>query len=694
MTSDKRGAKYYLPIVILASGFFCVLFSTFDLGFIDVYNFSDLGHQLYNYEMTLRGEVPLRDFWENWAPATFYLNAFAFKVFGVSIFSAKLLLAIFIAVSATTLFCISEKVMPRPVALVVALVSLLWGNFTVNLPYSGWFSNCFGLLALLWFIKYLGASRGKYFWLAATGLALGLTFSFKQHIGVLNLVAVAIATAVSVQIMEDRGSETEPADAKSSRFFRSLIILFDIALLLPGYVVFPLLFLKQLHASYRALDAKAFVVFLVPVFVVNSLILASLFNTSAYRNKKGDFRKLFRALLKRESALAAGFAVAVVPWFVYFSSLMGWRKFYRIISVTDPMQQGFKRSYAFSIPLQPLESGAVVFYLALCLLCALVIFLFAISRSRKTLYVTSTVTVGALIIIYRLALPIDPNGGSMFYLPLLLELFLLFALLKKPGGNLFSFGDSKEVFAVLTLAIFNIYNFLSLYIFADRVHYQMNIFPWLVLLGYAFYLVYSRAWRILVSPQFATRWRRAGILVAAALPFLVPYVGRALIIFHLQYTANVEYCEKFSRETGKRCESLLRKIEGDKGGVYVNSAFLAQIEEVVQYIRVNTDADDFLFGAPSTGMFNFLADRKFQSRYRYIWPQFMMKEQQMELAKDLSEKKPPFIIYNSAPRADLDAGGFFRLMPPVGEYISSNYKFDRKVGPFYLFKRRTLGSDD
>ncbi len=694
MTSDKRGAKLYLPIVILVSSFVCIFFSTFDLGFIDKFNFSDLGHQLYNYEMTLMGEVPLRDFWENWAPATFYLNAFAFKIFGVSIFSAKLLLAIFIAISATTLFCISEKVMPKPVALAVALVSLLWGNFTVNLPYSGWFSNCFGLLALLGFVKYLGASKGKYLWLAATGVALGLTFSFKQHVGVLNLVAIAIATAVSVQIMENWGSKTQSDGSGNFPHFRYLIILFDIALLLPGYVVFPLVFLKQLHTSYRTLDAKAFLVFLVPVFIVNSLILASLLKTAVYRNEPGDFRKLFWALLKRESALAAGFAASVVPWFVYFSSLMGWRKFYRIISVTDPSQQGFRRSYAFSIPLQPLRGEAVLFYLALCLMCALVIFLLVVSRSRRTLWVTFAVSLGALIIIWRLVFPVDPNGGSMFYLPLLLELFLLFALSKKPGGNLFSFGDPKEVFAVLTLAIFNIYSFLSLYIFADRVHYQMNIFPWLVLLGYAYYLVYSRAWRILVNPQFATRWRKTGILVAASLPFLVPYVGRALIIFHLQYKANVEYCEDFSRETGKQCESLLRKIEGDKGGIYINSAFLTKIEKVVRYIRANTDEDDFLFGAPSTGMFNFLADRKFKSRYRYIWPQFMLKEQQMELAKDLSEKKPPFIIYNAAPRADLDARSFFRLLPPVGEYISSNYEFDRRVGAFYLFKRRALARRD
>ncbi|MBI4721008.1 MAG: hypothetical protein HY770_07285, partial [Chitinivibrionia bacterium] len=138
MTHPEPRRDWCFAAIVLVSFAFCLVFSLIDLNFFSPYFFSDLGHQLYNFKMTAMGEVPYRDFWENWAPGTFYLNALAFRIFGVSIYTTKLLLAVIIAVSSTTLYLICRNVVPRPVALTAALTSLLWGNFTLNVPYSGW----------------------------------------------------------------------------------------------------------------------------------------------------------------------------------------------------------------------------------------------------------------------------------------------------------------------------------------------------------------------------------------------------------------------------------------------------------------------------------------------------------------------------------------------------------------------------
>jgi hypothetical protein len=320
-------------------------------------------------------------------------------------------------------------------------------------------------------------------------------------------------------------------------------------------------------------------------------------------------------------------------------------------------------------------------------------FLFIFSGSRKTLYIGSAVSAGILVIICQQVFSIDPMIGHMFYLPLLLEAFLLIALLMKTGGSLLTLGDSKEIFVILTLAIFNVYNFLGFSLFADLAHFQMGIFPWLVLVGYAFYLIYSRSCTLLMNAEFAARWRKTGIFVAAAVPFLVPCVGRALSIFHMQYMSNVGYCENTSESSGKKYESILKKMEGEKGGIYINSAFLEQIEEIVQHIQNNTSEEDYLFGAPSTGMFNFLAGRRFPSKYIYFLFSDISEEQQRELAKDLSEKKPEYYIFDNFHQHDssvsnpLEAEKFFWQFPVLGTYISSNYEFERKTGRFYLFRR-------
>ena len=338
MRSDYLRKRCWLIVVIFGSALFCFYFAKYDLEFIISYRFLDLGHQLYNYERTLSGEVPYVDFWTNWwAPASFYLNALAFRLFGVSIYSVNLMLAVIMIISVAALFCISERVVPKPVALIIAFVSLFWGNFTLNFPYCGWYSSCFGLLSLLGFIKYLESTNRKTLWLVATGLALGLTFSFKQHIGVLNSLALAIATALSVHMMEGQDRRVESGVKNNPFLFRTLIIFCYFVLLIPGQIIIPFILLRARYLSEGGIGAKPFAIFFLPVIIMSPVLLMILFQASSLFQKDADYRSLFRTLIKREMALTAGFILVVAPWFIYFSHMIGWKDFYRLIFLVHPI---------------------------------------------------------------------------------------------------------------------------------------------------------------------------------------------------------------------------------------------------------------------------------------------------------------------------------------------------------------------
>jgi hypothetical protein len=692
MNPEARGSKGYFFAVLMISTAFCLFFSKLDLTFFSFYPFEDLGHQMYNFEKTLLGEIPYRDYLENWAPATFYLNAFAFYIFGVSIYSTKLVLAIFLIVSSVALYCISEKVMPRPFAFAVALASLLWGNPTFNIPYSGWFANCFGLLALLGFAKYLSSENKKPLWLTLIGLALGLTFSFKQHIGVLSLAAIAVATAGSAHLTATTLETAAPPDHNRFKF---PVILVHLSLLLFGYIVLPFFLLRNFYVAGRELDVKNFVLFVLPVFLINSLIGASLLKDLSSRGQIIDFRKLFLAILGREAILAAGFLVVALPWMIYFSTLMGWKYFLQFIFLSHASQQNFRQTYIGAGQLESLPWRSVLVAVSICSLCLIIILAFVLSTSRKRLLISAVASVILMALIGCLVYPFDPKITPNIYTNLPVALLVMMAMLKRcETGFLYSEKSTKE-FYVLTILTFNVYTFQSLVLLVDRGHYQMNVFPWLTLAGYVCYNIYGKACEQMTHQRFAIGLRKAGIVLGLSVPFILVFPGKSLSVLWDQYISNIKYQEEFSPHLPNHPESLFRKMNTTKGGIYANSIFLDQVDEVVHYLRENSTGGDYVFGGPSTAMFNFLADRRFPSKYRYYLFNFLSEEQQNALAGDLYEKKPKYYIYDNLhheagkPKPS-EATNFFWQFPPVGEYIFRNYEFEKEIGRFYIFRRTDL----
>ncbi|HVF91841.1 MAG TPA: glycosyltransferase family 39 protein [Blastocatellia bacterium] len=182
-----------------------------------------LGYNLYGAERVLEGEVPYRDFHTLYPPATVYVNAALFKLFGTSLYVA--LLGVFIFKSLTTLglYLCARRLMPAGWAAAAALSTLVWlrpnGPFkAVPMHYGALFLS-FSLLLLLAYAK-----RQRVAYIFGAGVSLALVALFKHNIG-----AYALLGSLAMVLLEP-GRMRFGISPKAGGFKRALALLSGFAL--------------------------------------------------------------------------------------------------------------------------------------------------------------------------------------------------------------------------------------------------------------------------------------------------------------------------------------------------------------------------------------------------------------------------------------------------------------------------------
>lgn len=168
-----------------------------------------IGYNLYGAERVLAGEVPYRDFYTLYPPATLYLNAALFKLMGSTLYSAVLGVFIFKALTILMIYLSGRKIMPASWALAAALLSLFWlrpnGAFkAVPMQYG----SLFLALALFLLLDRKGRQARLKAFLA--GIALGLLTLFKHNIGAYAFIGcLAIAYLERNRLKPDNDREAE-----------------------------------------------------------------------------------------------------------------------------------------------------------------------------------------------------------------------------------------------------------------------------------------------------------------------------------------------------------------------------------------------------------------------------------------------------------------------------------------------------
>jgi hypothetical protein len=123
----------------------------------------DEGGYLEGAVRVLHGAIPYRDFFVLTGPATFWNVAFFFRLFGVKLSSARLLLVLDLSILTACVYWLGANVMSmgRSLGLTVAFVALLIlypGNLIVN---HRWDSAALSLAGICFFYTALASSRSK-----------------------------------------------------------------------------------------------------------------------------------------------------------------------------------------------------------------------------------------------------------------------------------------------------------------------------------------------------------------------------------------------------------------------------------------------------------------------------------------------------------------------------------------------------
>ncbi len=128
-------------------------------------------------ERVLQGQVPHRDFLEIYTGGLTYLNALAFRLFGVNLLSLRIPLFLFFVGWVPAVYFIARRFVSPWVASAVTLLGVAWSvpSYPESMP--SWYNLFFATWGLLALMRYTETERRR--WLFVAGLCGGLSFLFK-----------------------------------------------------------------------------------------------------------------------------------------------------------------------------------------------------------------------------------------------------------------------------------------------------------------------------------------------------------------------------------------------------------------------------------------------------------------------------------------------------------------------------------
>lgn len=165
-------------LFIIAFAYFRYGYHYFDQG---TYHY-DEGLVAYGAVRVLNADMPYRDFWTLYAPGVFYLLAFIFKIFGISIEVTRLFAITILSLTVCSIYLLIKKLSSRLFGLFAFLLSLLWLKSYMVFDRPGQFAILFFIFSSFSLIKFLNS--GKYRWLVITGVLSGIAGLFRQDFGV------------------------------------------------------------------------------------------------------------------------------------------------------------------------------------------------------------------------------------------------------------------------------------------------------------------------------------------------------------------------------------------------------------------------------------------------------------------------------------------------------------------------------
>ncbi len=255
----------------------------------------DEGYFLEQASRVLHGQLPYRDFDTYYTPAVVYLHAFTFWITGEqSVIPVRLVLAVVRTLIAVLLYVLARPLSPPPIAVIPALVVMAVDPLPVMWePHPGTYANLTSLV-VLWSMA-LFLERPRLWTLAVAGVFAGITFAFKQNIGVFAVFSVCGFLALHERPRLP-GWLTGPG-----RTAVALGICFAFTALL-----------------LNSLDPLYFIVFLIPLFTVCGLMLIDSFRKSSASVSSAEF-------IQHQAVFLGAFGLTTLLWILPLVMALGVR---------------------------------------------------------------------------------------------------------------------------------------------------------------------------------------------------------------------------------------------------------------------------------------------------------------------------------------------------------------------------------
>jgi hypothetical protein len=263
-------------------------------------------------ERVLGGEMPHRDFIEGYTGGLSYLNAAAFRIFGIKLVSLRYMLFLFFMAWVPAFYYAAARFVSIPVAGAVTLLAVAWSipNYPAALP--SWYNLFFATFGLACLLRYLEGRSSR--WLFAAGLCAGISFLFK--ISSLYFIAGVIFFLL---FREREESGTAAISHRETVLYR---IFLAACVLVYELMVFALL--------RKGANLATFFYFWVPELAVGAAILWLEFRSLENRSRR--FYTVLHELIPFAVGTALPIAIFLTPFALSGSLPQFWRDVFVLVA--------------------------------------------------------------------------------------------------------------------------------------------------------------------------------------------------------------------------------------------------------------------------------------------------------------------------------------------------------------------------
>jgi hypothetical protein len=251
-------------------------------------------------ERVLQGQLPHRDFDENYTGGLTFLNALACRVLGLNLGSIRIVLFLIFSMWVPCVFYISSQFVSPPVAGLVTLLCVAWSvpNYSAAVP--SWYNLFFATFGIAALFYYLDVRRHR--WLMIAGVCAGCSILAKIT-GIYFVFAVVLFLLFSEQAQDSQSNHPKQLPG----WFTWVLV--------AGLVVFAAALVRLIH-NIPSLSEQIY--YTAPTLMLGALLVLREI-TLAHGRSRERFAALIRNLLPFATGATLPILVFLTPYWITHS---------------------------------------------------------------------------------------------------------------------------------------------------------------------------------------------------------------------------------------------------------------------------------------------------------------------------------------------------------------------------------------